>query len=97
MHILSYHILKGSIILPTSLLISILYFFTNVEQLTTTHEGRTDNISPDPRGRTNAHGDEDDGNLSSNSASSMEDQDGKESKIRTLRSHVSFLNFCLIL
>ena len=51
----------------------------------------TDVISSDPRGRNVVSGDEEDGNLSSGSVSSVEDQDGKggSSKIRTLRSNVS--------
>ena len=53
----------------------------------------TDVISSDPRGRNVVSGDEEDGNLSSGSVSSVEDQDGKggSSKIRTLRSNVSDL------
>ena len=52
-------------------------------------------ISSDPRGRNVVSGDEEDGNLSSGSVSSVEDQDGKggSSKIRTLRSNVSGVYF----
>ena len=55
----------------------------------------TDVISSDPRGRNVVSGDEEDGNLSSGSVSSVEDQDGKggSSKIRTLRSNVSDVYF----
>ena len=55
----------------------------------------TDVISSDPRGRNVVSGDEEDGNLSSGSVSSIEDQDGKggSSKIRTLRSNVSDVYF----
>ena len=66
-------------------------FRINLDSQAIGNDGRADGISADPRGRSNTNGDEDDGNISCGSTSSIEDHDRKSgsSKIRTLRSHVS--------